>query len=124
MDEINSDKDVQSLIHQSGCSHAFNTSNDKNVVAFEVMVYIVVFKRIREMEQLRQGIDSLSLCTLRKSQSLVQFLFPTEAESVISIDVLKKIIKSDPNTDDAKNTLEFFIRYLEEVSERKEGIAY
>ena len=125
LDEINSDEDIQSLIHQSGCSHAFITSNNKNVVAFEVMVYIVVFKRIREMEQLRQGIDSLSLCTLlRKSQSLVQFLFPTEAESLISIDVLKKIIKSDPKTDDAKNTLELFIRYLEEVSERKEGNAY
>ena len=107
-----------------GYSHAFITSNNKNVVAFEVMVYIVVFKRIREMEQLRQGIASLSFSTLlRKSQSLVQFLFPAEAEFVISIDILKKIIKSDPKTDDAKNTLEFFICYLE-VSERKEGIAY
>ena len=115
LDEVNSDVDVQSLIHQSGCSHAFITSS--NVVMFKVMVYIIVFKRIREMEQLRRGIDSLSLCTLlQKSHSLVQFLFPTEAESVISIDVLKKIIKSDSKTDDAKNTLEFFIRYLEEVS--------
>ena len=93
------------------------------MVAFEVMVYIVIFKRIREMEQLRQGIDSLSLCTLlRKYRSMVQIFFPTEAESVISIDVLKKILKSEPQTDDDKNTLQFFIRYLEEVSKRKEGI--
>jgi hypothetical protein len=65
----------------------------------------------------------LSLCTLlRKYRSMVQIFFPTEAEWVISIDVLKKILKSEPQTDDDKNTLQFFIRYLEEVSKRKEGI--
>jgi hypothetical protein len=52
---------------------------------------------------------------------MVQIFFPTEAESVISIDVLKKILNSEPQTDDDKNTLQFFIRYLEEVSKRKEG---
>ena len=123
LDELNSEEEVQSLINQSGCSQAIITTNNKNVVAFEVMVYIVIFKRIREMEQLRQGIDSLSLCTLlRKYRSMVQIFFPTEAESVISIDVLKKILNSEPQTDDDKNTLQFFIRYLEEVSKRKEGL--
>lgn len=125
LEEINSNEDVQSLIYQSGCSQAIINSNNKNVIVFEIMVYIVIYKRIREMEQLRQGFDSLSLCALLcKHRSMVQLLFPTEVEFVINIDVLKKILKSEPQTDDEKNTLQFFIRYLEELSQRNKGIVH
>ena len=84
LEDLNSDEEVQSLMSQSGCSQALVSCNKTNVVVFEVMVYIVIYKRIREMEQLRQSIDSLSLCTvLRRHQRIFQLLFPTEAESII-----------------------------------------
>ena len=51
-------------------------------------------------------------------------LFPAEAESVISLDVVKRIVRSSPKDEDDKCTLQFFLRYLEEVSTRKEGTVY
>lgn len=82
LEDLNSDEEVQSLMSQSGCSQALVSCNKTNVVVFEVMVYIVIYKRIREMEQLRQSIDSLSLsvhssthfCFLQKQSLLYHWM--------------------------------------------------
>lgn len=60
---LNSEETVTNLMGESGVSVAVLTVHNVAQVAYEIMVYQVVHKRIRELEEMRKGLEALQLHT-------------------------------------------------------------
>ncbi|KAJ7377075.1 hypothetical protein OS493_030669 [Desmophyllum pertusum] len=93
---LNSEDMVSNLMAESGVSAAFLTVNNVSQVAYEIMVYQVIHKRMREID-----------------------------EAAIDMEVLEKRLSIDPTTakSNANNTAyKFFLEYLGNVCKRTEGI--
>lgn len=60
---LNSEETVTNLMGESGVSAAVLTVHNVAQVAYEIMVYQVVHKRIRELEEMRKGLEALQLHT-------------------------------------------------------------
>ena len=115
---------VTNLMVESGVSAAILTVHNAAQVAYEVMVYQVVHKRMREMEEMRKGLDSLQLSTLFNCHPKVTSLvFPTVDEASIDAEVLLKRVSMDPITTPSiriNTAYMFLLDYLGEVCKRTE----
>lgn len=122
---LNSDEKVNNLMGESGCSAAILTIHNVAQIAYEIMVYHVIHKRLRELEEIRKGLDVLELNSLLCDHpKVVSLVFPTVNEAVIDVDILRKRIIIDPTTTDSERdniAYKFLLDYLKTVGSRKEG---
>ena len=114
---LNSEDMVTNLMGESGISAAVLTVHDVAQVAYEIMVYQVVHKRIRELEEMRKGLEALQLSTvLNCHPTVTSLVFPTVNEAAIDADVLLKRVAIDPTTTpSARNNT----AYMESVQENR-----
>ena len=121
---LNSQDMVTNLMGESGVSAAVLTVHNAAQVAYEIMVYQVVHKRMRELEEMRKGLDTLQLSTLLNCHPKVTSLvFPTVDEAAIDADVLLKRVSMDPTTTPSiriNTTYMFLLDYLGKVCKRTE----
>lgn len=125
---LNSEDMVSNLMAESGVSAAFLTVNNVSQVAYEIMVYQVIHKRMRELEEIRKGLDVLQLGSLLyRHPKVTSLVFPTVDEAAIDMEVLEKRLSIDPTTakSNANNTAyKFFLEYLGNVCKRTEGRSF
>lgn len=121
---LNSQDMVTNLMGESGVSAAVLTVHNAAQVAYEIMVYQVVHKRMRELEEMRKGLDTLQLSTLLNCHPKVTSLvFPTVDEAAIDADVLLKRVSMDPTTTPSiriNTAYMFLLDYLGKVCKRTE----
>lgn len=90
------------------------------------MIYQVVNKRLAEVKQLREGLHALGLADLVDSQPKVtKELFSSVDEATVNSGVLKHRVMKDhsiPAGSSEDQSFQFFLQYLEETCQRKQGM--
>lgn len=121
---LNSEDMVTNLMGEIGVIAAILTVNNAAQVAYEIMGYQVVHKRMRELEEMRKEVDTLQLSTLLnchpKETSLV---FLTVDDAAIDAEVLLKRVSMDSTTTLSiriNTAYMFLLDYLRKVCKRTE----
>lgn len=125
IDILNSDDLVCSLMGESGVSAAILTVNIVAQVAYEIMVYQVLYKRTKELQEIRKGLDVLQLATLLNSHpKLSSLMFPTVDEASIDVHLLRgRVTKHATTVENTKNitAYNFLLDYFDNVCKRTDG---
>ena len=89
---------------------------NKAVIAEQLMFGYVIEKRERELVEIGEGLNSISLLTfLRANKVNLPELFPKEEERIINADVLKRKITEPSNQD---STFPLFMQYIDELGNK------
>ena len=122
---LNSEDIVSNLLDESGVSASFVTINNAAQVAYEIMVHQVIHKRLRELDEIRKGLNVLHIGTLLMDHPKVTSLvFPTVDEVTFHLHVLLARVKKDPTScqsGKSDTAFGYFHEYLQNVCKRKEG---
>ena len=122
---LNSEDIVSNLLDESGVSASFVTINNAAQVAYEIMVHQVIHKRLRELDEIRKGLNVLHIGTLLMDHPKVTSLvFPTVDEVTVHLHVLLARVKKDPTScqsEKSDTAFGYFHEYLQNVCKRKEG---
>lgn len=123
---LNSEDLVSNLMGESGVSALFLTIDNAAQVAYEIMVHQVIHKRLRELDEIRKGLNVLQLGALLSDHPKVTSLvFPTVDEVAVDVHVLLARVKQDPTScqsEKSDTAFRFFHDYLQNVCQRKEGM--
>ena len=124
--DLNSDSMVTNLMVECGESASLLSVNNAAQVSYEIMVYNVIHKRIRELEDICKGLDVLQIGNLLYNHPKVaSLIFPTTDEAAIDVDVLKRRVKKHPSVTDSEESskaFQFLLNYFDEVSKREKGM--
>lgn len=117
---------VSNLLDERGVSAPFVTVNNAAQIAYDIMVHQVIHKSLRELDEIRKGLNVLQLRTLLSDHPKVTSLvFPTVNEVAIDLDALIARVKQDPTScQSEKSDAAFgsFHEYLQNVCKREEGM--
>ncbi|CAB4024491.1 E3 ubiquitin- ligase UPL2-like [Paramuricea clavata] len=88
-----------------------------------VMTHVVFQMRKDEIDQLRRGMDCISLLTFLKSnEGCLPFIFPLTGDVKISVDELLQLIPQySPDMGDNEKVINWLIKYVKDVGERRKG---
>lgn len=111
---------------QSGVSVATITPATKAQVVFECISYNVVYKHIKELEQLLGGFNSVSLSNfLRRNRKYIEDVFPTQEQYQLNPQVIMNAIEPfdsrELSSEEAK-VLDFFKQYIIATSDQTAGV--
>jgi len=122
---LNREDLVSNLLDESGVSAPYVTVNNAAQVTYEIMVHQVIHKRLRELDEIRKGLNVLQLGTLLSDHPKVTSLvFPTLDEVAVDLHVLVARVKQDPTScqsEKSDTAFGYFREYLQNVFKRKEG---
>ena len=118
-----SEEDLEDLMVQSGVSVA-----TKAQVVYECISYNVVYKPIKELEQLLGGFNSVSLSDfLRRNRRYIEDIFPTQEQYQLNPQVIMNAIEPfdsrELSTEETK-VLDFFKQYIIATSDQTAGTVY
>lgn len=123
LEDLNANPKILDLMVQSGVSVA-----TKAQVVYECIAYNVVYKRIKELEQLLSGFNSVSLSDfLRRNRSYIEDVFPTQEEYQLNPQVIMNAIKpfdSRKLSSEETKVLDFFRQYIIATSDQTAGTVY
>ena len=111
---------------QSEFSVATITPVAKAQVVYEWIVYNVVYKRIKELEQLLSGFNSVSLSDfLRRNRRYIEDVFPTQERYQLHPQVIMNAINPYDSRElgsEETKVLDFFRQYIIATSDETAGI--
>ena len=122
---LNSEDIVSNFLDESLVSASFVTINNAAQVAYEMMVYQVIHKRLRELDEIRKGLDVLRMgILLMDHPKVTSLVFPTVDEVAFDLHVLLGRVKKDPTScqsEKSDTAFGYFYEYLQNVCKRKVG---
>lgn len=123
-----SEEDLEDLMVQSGVSVATITPATKAQVVYECISYNVVYKRIKELEQLLGGFNSVSLSDFSKrNRRYIEDVFPTQEQYQLNPQVIMNAIEpfdSRELSSEETKVLDFFKQYIIATSDQTAGTVY
>lgn len=117
--------EVSLLLAQAGFTNELVTTTNRHRACQCIIVHVVVKTRVEELQQLRDGLESLSLLQfLQLCHGCIKFVFPTvEDVSFKACDVIRLLdqetLRSLSNVQEM--VLSWFKQYINEVEERQES---
>ena len=128
LEDLNANPKILDLIVQSGVSVATITPATKAQVVYECIAYNVVYKRIKELEQLLRGFNSVSLSDfLRRNRRCIEDVFPTQEQYQLNLQVIMNAIKPFDSRDlssEETKVLDFFKQYIIATTDQTAGTVY
>ena len=122
---LNSEDIVSNFLDESVVSASFVTINNAAQVAYEMMVYQVIHKRLRELDEIRKGLDVLHMgILLMDHPKVTSLVFPTVDEVAFDLHVLLARVKKDPTScqsEKSDTAFGYFYEYLQNVCKREVG---
>ena len=113
---------------QIGVSVATITPATKAQVVYECISYNVVYKCIKELEQLLGGFNTVSLSDfLRRNRRYIEDVFPTQEQYQLNPQVIVNSIEpfySHELSSEETKVLNFFKQYIIAISDQTAGTVY
>lgn len=96
---------------------------NRHVIVQQLLTYNVINKRQTELNDLKHGMDEVSLIKfLRANPFYQQKLFPPSSQMRISFSVIKPFIENATENDCSMLHWNFLMQYVEELCQRDKGI--
>ena len=96
---------------------------NRHVIVQQLLTYNVINKRQTELNDLKHGMDEVSLIKfLRANPSYQQKLFPPSSQMRIPFSVIKPFIENATENDCSMLHWNFLMQYVEELCQRDKGI--
>ncbi|KAJ7377519.1 hypothetical protein OS493_028502 [Desmophyllum pertusum] len=119
---------VPVLLDNAGFTGVMLSLENKDIAVHQIMVHEVLLKRKLEVEDIRRGLESLSLITfLSSSPSLCKRVFPSAAEFIIKPEMITSQItlmeEESLNSTNRRNAFNWLHQYINELGERSKMTA-
>ena len=96
---------------------------NRHVIVQQLLTYNVINKRQTELNDLKHGMDEVSLIKfLRANPYYQQKLFPPSSQMRIPFSVIKPFIENATENDCSMLHWNFLMQYVEELCQRDKGI--
>lgn len=114
------------MLTEAGFVNEIVTIENKYRACQCVMTHVVFQTRKDEIDQLRRGMECISLLTFLKSnEGCLPFIFPLTGDVKISVDELLRLIPQySPDMGDNEKVINWLIKYVKDVGERRKGNTY
>ena len=113
------------MLNQAGFTCEFVNLTNKHRACQCILVHVVFKTRREELQQMRDGLDSVSLLQfLQISESCVKFVFPLQSEVKVQLpDFLRKIDATWLSTLDGvhQTVVKWFTQYVTEIFQSNSG---
>lgn len=112
------------LLTEAGFANELLTMFNKYRACQCVMTHVVFKTRREEIDQLRKGMDSISLISfLQSCEGCLPYIFPLTDELKITADDFLDLIPISCFSEmtDGKKNMDWFIQYVKDVAENKRG---
>lgn len=120
MQEIN--ESVQVYLAEANILELNALGGNRHVIVQQLLTYNVIIKRQTELNELKRGMDEVSLIGfLRANPSCHPKLFPPANEMHVSFSVIKPFIENSTESDSAMHW-NFLMQYVEELCQRNRGM--
>ncbi|XP_070532740.1 uncharacterized protein [Ptychodera flava] len=121
---LRTDLTVVEMMGNAGFGNRQLTKDNRDIVVQDILLYYVIRKRQKQLNQFRRGINCLSLIKLlQKHEQITDVIFPKEADSKPKFCLLCPLLKFGyQTTEGKKEAKKYFLKYLRECEERQEQI--
>ena len=125
LNEIIGNENVSLLLAQAGFTNELVTMTNKHRACQSVIVHMVVKTRLEELQQLRIGMESVSLLQfLQMCHGCIKFVFPTVDDVTLKASDVLSLLEQGmlQNLSGVQEmVMNWFIQYIKEVGENREG---
>lgn len=123
--EVTNKDETMVLLTQSGFTNEFVSLSNRHRACQCIMIHAVFKSRREELEQLREGLESISIITfLKLSAACVKYVFPLQSEvEVRKEDFLNLIDRHwvESLCGSQKTAMDWFLQYVNEINEDNAG---
>ena len=112
------------MLSEAGFVNELITIQNKYRACQCVMTHVVFKTRKEEIDQLRIGMESISLLSfLKSSEECLSYIFPLVRDLKITAEEFINIIPPSSSFDqgDGGETINWFVQYVKDVQENKRG---